>query len=146
MDLIVNFPRPQSRVSFATHVKVALVKNLAHEHKTDLWYTTSEIKSFKRDIALLIMSIISSGMTVAQYAKLHVNETTAFLGIEKNLSKATLRGVAKRRRAIVDAVLLEQDRQYRSGNIDADLMAVASEAVSGLSAKLAMLIARLHSK
>jgi hypothetical protein len=92
------------------------------------------------------MSIISSGMTVAQYAKLHVNETTAFLGIEKNLSKATLRGVAKRRRAIVDAVLLEQDRQYRSGNIDADLMAVASEAVSGLSAKLAMLIARLHSK
>ncbi len=127
-------------------MKVAIVKNLAHEYKTKLWYTTSEIKSFKRDNALLIISIISSGMTVAQYAKLLVNKTTAFLGIEMYLSKSTLRGVAKRRCAIVDAVLLEQDCQYCSGNIDANLMAVASEAVSGLSAKRARLIARLHSK
>jgi hypothetical protein len=39
---------------------VTIVENLAHEHKTDVWYTTSELKSFKRDAALLIISIHSS--------------------------------------------------------------------------------------
>jgi hypothetical protein len=86
-------------------------------------------------------------MTVAQYAELHVNETSVFLGLENYLSsKDTTREVAKRRRLIVDTVLLDQERQYQSGYIDADIMAVASEAISGLSARRARLIAILHSK
>lgn len=86
-------------------------------------------------------------MTVAQYAELHVNETSVFLGLENYLSKdTTRREVAKRRCAIVDTVLLDQERQYQSGYIDADIMAVASEAISGLSARRARLIAILHSK
>ena len=85
-------------------------------------------------------------MTVAQYAELHLNESSAFLGIDNYLSNDTIRGVVKRRRAIIDAVLLEQERQYRSDNIDADIMTVVSEAISGLSARRARLIARLHSK
>ena len=144
MDLIVNFPQCQLRVSFATHMEVNIVENISHEHKTDLWYTPSELKSFKGDAALLIASINSSGMTMAQYAKLDVNDTCAFLGIENYLSKATTREVAKRRRAIVNAVLFEQDRQYRSNNIDVDIIAVVSKAVSGLSARRARLIAMLH--
>ncbi len=83
---------------------------------------------------------------MAQYTKLHVNETGAFLGIKNSLSEATIRGVVKCRYAIVDAILLEQERQYCSGNIDADIMAVASEAISGLSARRARLFAMLHSK
>jgi hypothetical protein len=146
MDLIVNFPQSRARVSFATHTEVITVKNIAIEHKTDLWYTTSELKSFRRDAALLIISIHYSGMTEDQYAELHVSESSAFLGIENYLSKATTIEVAKRRRAIVDAVLLEQERQYRSGDIDAGIMAVTSEAISGLSTRRARLIARLHSK
>ena len=125
---------------------MTIVENLAHEHNTDLWYTASELKSFKRNATLLIISIHSSGMTVAQYAELHLNESSAFLGIDNYLSNDTIRGVVKRRRAIVDAVLLEQERQYRSDNIDADIMAVVLEAISGLSARRARLIARLHSK
>ena len=85
-------------------------------------------------------------MTVAQYAELHVNETSVFLGLENYLSKDTTREVATRRCAIVDTVLLDQERQYQSGYIDADIMAVASEAISGLSARRARLIAILHSK
>jgi hypothetical protein len=86
-------------------------------------------------------------MTVAQYAELHVNETSVFLGLENYLSsKDTTREVAKRRRAIVDTVLLDQERQYQSGYIDADIMIVSSEAISGLSARRARLIAMLHSK
>ena len=81
---------------------------------------------------------------MAQYAELHLNESSAFLGTDNYLSNDTIRGVVKRRRAIVNAVLLEQERQYRSDNIDADIMAVVSEAISGLSARRARLIARLH--
>ncbi len=100
---------------------MTIVENLAHEHNTDLWYTASELKSFKHDATLFIASIHSSGMTVAQYAESHVDKTSAFLSIENYLSEDTIREVARRRRAIVDAVLLEQERQYRSGNINADI-------------------------
>ena len=146
MDLIVDFPQHQSRVSFATHMEVTIVKNLSHEHKTDLWYTDFELKSFKRVTALLLLSITSSEMTMAQYAELHVNETSAFLGLENYLSQASIREVKKRRRAIVDLVLQEQKRQHHSGNIDVDIMSVVSQAVSGLSRRRARLIAMLHSK
>ena len=127
IDLIVNFPQHRSRVSFATQMEVTIVTNLSHEHKTDLWYTDFELKSFKRDAALLLLSIASSGMTVAQYAEMHVNDTSAFLGIENYLSTATRREVTKRRQAIVDAVLLEQERQQRFGDIDEDKMADISQ-------------------
>ena len=85
-------------------------------------------------------------MMVAQYAKSHVDKTSGFLSIENYLSEDTIREVVRRRHAIVDAVLLEQEHQYRSGNIDADIMTVVSEAISGLSARRARLIVRLHSK
>ena len=146
MNLIVNLPQHHSRVSFATYNKVTIVENLAHEHNTNLWYTASKLKSFKCDATLFIASIHSSGMMVAQYAKSHVDKTSGFLSIENYLSEDTIREVVRRRHAIVDAVLLEQERQYHSGNIDADIMAVVLEAISGLSARRARLIVRLHSK
>ena len=144
MDLIVNFPQHQSRGSFATHLEVTIVENLSHEHKTNLWYTDFELKSFKRNSALLLLSITSSEMTVARYAELHVNETSAFLGLENYLSQASIREVKMRRRAIVDAVLHEQERQHHSGNINVDKMSVVSQAVSGLSRRRARLIAMVH--
>jgi hypothetical protein len=144
MDLIVNFPQHQSRVSFATHLEVTIVENLSHEHKTNLWYTDIELKSFNRGVGLLLKSITSSGMTAAQYAKLHVNETSAFLGLENYWSEVSIREVKMRRRAIVDAVLQEQKRQHHSGNINVDKMSVVSRAVSRPSRRRARLIAMLH--
>ena len=144
MDLIVNFHQQQSRVSFATHKEVIIVENLTHEHKANLWYTDFELKSFRSDAAQLLLSITSSEMTVAQYAKLHVNETSAFLGLENYLSQASIREVKMRRRAIVDAVLYEQERQHHSGNINVHKMSVVSQAVSGLSRRRARLIAMVH--
>jgi len=41
MDLIVNFPQHHSRVSFATHMKVSIVENLAHEINIDVMTTVT---------------------------------------------------------------------------------------------------------
>ncbi len=105
MDLIVNFPQHPLRVLFASHMKVTIIKNLAHEHKTKLWYTDFEMKSFRVDAACLLKSITSNGMTVAQYAKMQVNKTRAFLGLEDCLSTAARREVSKHRCTIVNATI-----------------------------------------
>ena len=119
-------------------VIIVIVENLSHEHKSNLWYTDVELNSFKCDAALLLLSITSSEMTVAQYAELHLHETSTFLGLENYLSQASIREVKKHRCAIVNTVLLEQKRQHHSDNIDVDTMSVVLQAVSGLSVGAAL--------
>jgi hypothetical protein len=47
-------------------------------------------------------------MTMAEYAELHVEDTSAFLGLESylSLSQDVLQGIKRRKGAILGAVLL----------------------------------------
>jgi hypothetical protein len=89
-------------------------------------YGTQTSSSNPSNVALLLLSITSSEMTVAQYAELHVHETSAFLGLENYLSQMSIREVKKRRRAIVNAVLLV---------LEQNTMSAVSQAVSGEARK-----------
>ena len=147
MDLIVNFPQhPVSRVSFATHMEVTYIKNLSQEHNMDLWFTDSEMKSFKSNTQLIVRAITSSGITVAQYDESHVNETSAFLGLENYICQQTYKEIKRRRRAIIDAVLSEQMHQECYGFTDVDAIADVSRTVSDMSYRRARLIAMLHAE
>ena len=92
--------------------------------------------SFKYQAALTVQRI-TSAMTMAEYAELHRQETSAFLGLEDYLSKNTSQEIRRRRKAITSAVLSEQRRQYRFGINDPDALAYASRAVSELSSRRA---------
>ena len=85
-------------------------------------------------------------MTMAQYAEFHVEDTSAFMGLESYLTKDALLGIAHRKEAIRVAVLSEQRRQYRSGINDPDALARVSQDVSDLSTKRAQIIGMIHAE
>ena len=89
-------------------------------------YGTQTSSSIPSNVALLLLSITSSEMTVAQYAELHVHETSTFLELENYLSQMSMREVKKRRHAIVNAVLLV---------LEQNTMSAVSQAVSGEARK-----------
>ena len=89
------------RVSFVEEIEMKILKNLADKHKSDLWYTSIEIKRFKYQTAMVIQSIASMNMTVAQYAALSISETSSFMGLENYL---TSQAISFRRKAIRSAV------------------------------------------
>jgi len=149
MDLIVDFPRRRSRtqgVSFADHLEVKIIKNLSHEHKDDLWFTEHDIRRFKRRVALMMWYISSIDMTVSQYAKDNIHDTSAFLGLERYLSENTAKQTRYRRRAIRKAVLLEQRHQMGMGIHDPETIAEIAVQMSGLSRKRACIIGLLHAE
>jgi hypothetical protein len=165
MDLIVDFPqhrgssafhnRASSRrassqrnraVSFQEQVDMKFIKNLScSKHRDDIWFSSDEMHSFRYQAARTVRAITST-MTMAQYAEFHVEDTSAFMGLESYLTKDALLGIAHRKEAIRVAVLSEQRRQYHSGINDPDALARVSQDVSDLSTKRAQIIGMIHAE
>eukprot|EP01083_Nonionella_stella_P099836 280855_1 len=165
-DLIVDFPSRQAfhssseqqqqspspptssssrlQVSFSGDVDITFIQNLSYDHKSDLWFTNREMKSFKYQTALILRSISSFDMTVAQFAEMNAQDTSAFLGLENYLSDTTSEKIKHRRNAICKGVLLEQKRQREAGICDPEAISMLSEAVSELSRRRAHIIGLLH--
>ena len=150
MHLIVDLPggRPRTSskkkpsVSFKDQVDIKFVDSLAFsKHRDGIWFSKEEMYSFKYQAALTVQRITSAN---GQYAELHRQETSAFLGLEDYLSKNTSQEIRRRRKAITSAVLSEQRRQYSFGINDPDALEYASRAVSELSSRRARIIAMIH--
>ena len=150
MDLIVDFPRNRAssqhkrKVSFQDEVDMKFITNLSFKHRGDIWFSADEMRSFRYQTALTVREITSK-MTMAEYAELHVEDTSAFLGLESYLSQDVLQGIKRRKEAILGAVLSEQLRQSRVGINDPDALARVSQAVSDLSTRRARIIGMIHS-
>lgn len=162
MDLIVDFPQAlcihasplaseqengpavlRGKVSFANAVKVHFIEKLS-EYKEDLWYSGQDIADIQRRPGRLMRALREHGVTFEDYVRMNMQDTSAFLGLENYLSRATTLEVMRRRGAVKAAVRYEQRRQNEMGVRDFDTMAhVASEA-SLWSRKRARTIALLH--
>jgi hypothetical protein len=60
----------------------------AHENKRDLFYSKHELESIKHRNARQAKSMISSNMTIDQFATIKVMDTSIFLGLESCLSQS----------------------------------------------------------
>ena len=132
-------------VSFSDVSKLTFVKDLT-PLKSDLWYTEQETMGFKYEAAYKIRKITST-MSMAEYAKLKSNDTSAFMGLEAHLFESPNVGYKRsteRKKAQRGAVLLEQFRQTKLGIEDPDALANVSKARSGVSRERAHIIGLLH--
>ena len=133
-------------VSFSEESKLAFVKDLT-ALKSDLWYTEDETMGFKYEAAYKIRTITST-MSMAEYAKLKSNDTSAFMGLEAFLFEADVevgyKRSKERKKAQRGAVLLEQFRQQKLGIQDPDALAFVSEERSGWCRQRAHIIGLLH--
>jgi hypothetical protein len=75
----------------------------------------------------------------------NVVDTSAFLGLEICLSKATYVQTIQKRRASIDAVISEQHRQLSLGVYDPNTLANVSGAESAWARERARTIALIHS-
>ena len=121
------------------------IQNLSLKHRGDLWFSVDEMNSFRHQAALTVRTITSS-MTMAQYAEFHVQDTSAFMGLESYLTQDTFRGIRYRKEAIIAAVLSEQRRQDRFDVYNSDALAHVSQEVSDVSARRAQIIGMIHAK
>ena len=165
IDLIVEFPKPlqqqpsscsssnntksKKKVSFATYSLMIMPnKKLAVYANTtpasELWYTQSDIQSFKKEKANTIRTI-RTGSTIA---KLSSCNSCVYLGLESYLfdSAGHRGGPVQRRKEIRTAVLLEQIRQDNlSIHKDPAELARVSERTSSLCRQRAQIIGLIHS-
>lgn len=147
MDLIVDFPHVQSnrRVTFVETIDVKFVEDLSFEYKPELWFTHLELRCFQHRTKQLVAAIQSSNtMTMASFAEMNVEDTSAFMGLECYLTDAMPLKIASRRKAVVRAVMSEQERQRRACVYDPDEMAHVSLPVTELARKRASIIGLLH--
>ena len=89
---ILSWPQ---RVTFADQIDVKFIENLSYTYKSDLWYSSSEAKSFKHQTAKMLKSIISV-MPMAEFAQLNMKDTEAFLGLENYLTESGFSQVKER--------------------------------------------------
>lgn len=150
MDLIIDFPQNATssqhhpRVSFDERSELKFVDNLATEYRDAIWYTETEMKSFKVQMALLVRSIRSSDITVAQYAEKNASDTSVFMGLEQHLSEITYKVIIDRRRASWNAVRTEERRQISLGIYDPHEMMKVVRVESEHSEKRARIVGLLH--
>ena len=154
-NLIVDFTQYQPRrcscpnmprVSFADHIEEKIVENLSYKHKTELWFTDHEMKSFRNQTVLLLRNINANSMTIAQYADRNIQDTSVFMGLERFFSKKTPKEIVYKRKAICRAVCSEQQRQLEAGIYDPDEMASISQAASEWSRNRARIIGLIHAE
>jgi len=122
------------------------VENLVIQHKADLWFSKLEMKSFKYVTAMTLRTIKAANMTIAEYAERNAADTSLFMGLENYLTNSTSDSIRRRRRAVVEAVLLEQARQIMAhdGICDHEKLAKISEAVTAVDQRRAYIIALIH--
>ena len=158
MELIVDFPqvrqtvhasypnknkrRRRSSVSFAGNSSLQYVDT--HQNKRDLFYSKQELKSIKHRNVRQMKNMISSNMTMDQFATMEVMDTSIFLGLESCLSQSIYHEILERRNARSRAVLCEHNRQLRIGINDPCMLAKISEVESAWARKRARIIGLLH--
>ena len=116
----------------------------AHENKRDLFYSKHELESIKHRNARQAKSMISSNMTIDQFATMEVMDTSIFLGLESCLSQSIYHEIFERRKARSQAVLCEHNRQLSFGINDPYMLAKISEVESAWARKRARIIGLLH--
>ncbi len=152
---VVGLPpifRPRTRrrpltsfgVSFSDRATVTLVENLSLQHGADLWFSKREMDSFKKQAALLLRTMASNDVTVAEYAEMHLDDTSAFMGLEDHMTPSATGRIRERRGAVRRAVWLEQWRQNATSAFDPDAMRRALEEITAESFQRAQVIAMLH--
>ena len=85
-------------------------------------------------------------MTMAQYAEMNIQDTSAFMGFEQHMSKKTKKEIVYKRGALFRAVHSEQQRQFEAGIYDPDVTAKISLRCSAWSRKRAQLIGLIHAE
>ena len=162
MNLLVEFPRSRQnsragaspRVSFADIAEVKSVECLPSQYKADLWFSQLELNYFKSNAAILRRKMISDSTTMmilnnfdaaAEVMRLlNVQDTSAYMGLERYLTLATFEETVFRRKGLVRAMRLEQKRQRSIGIYDPDALTSVSEAWSEWSRDRASLVGLLH--
>ena len=140
-------PPPQARgpqVSFSAQSEIKFVKNLEYESESALWFTEPEMKSFRRNAQMQVRAIKSRLKSPSDFAKIGIDNTEIFMGLEKYLDDARPQKIRQERKEICDEVFQEQVRQQDEGIFDPDAMANVSEAVSGSSRRRARVIGMIH--
>ena len=116
--------RRPNTVSFADEVEAKIVENLTSDKSisTDLYYSSSEIQSFKLQTARTARSI-QSLVLLRHPATVNIQDTSPFCGLEGYLTPTTTQEVTLRRRAHCRAVMREQLRQRlrRRASVDETL-------------------------
>eukprot|EP00579_Thalassiosira_antarctica_P021681 CAMPEP_0201972422 /NCGR_PEP_ID=MMETSP0904-20121228/41665_1 /ASSEMBLY_ACC=CAM_ASM_000553 /TAXON_ID=420261 /ORGANISM="Thalassiosira antarctica, Strain CCMP982" /LENGTH=87 /DNA_ID=CAMNT_0048522251 /DNA_START=357 /DNA_END=620 /DNA_ORIENTATION=- len=85
-------------------------------------------------------------MTMAQYAEMNIQDTSAFMGLEKYMSKKTKKEIVYKREALYRTVHSEQQRQFEADIYDPDAMAKISQGWSDWSRKRAEIIGLIHAE
>ena len=115
-------------------------------HSNLIYDTGEETMGFKFEAVYKICKITST-MSMAEYAKLKSNDTSAFMGLEAYLFESSSVGYKRRteqKNAQRGAVILEQFRQLKLGVEDPDALANVSKTWSGESRERAHIIGLLH--
>ena len=151
MDLIVDFPQQYSprnrlppRVTFADHLEMIIFDKISNESKAHVWFSSQEIQSFRYQMILMLRSLSSINMTVAQHAESNLHNTSAFMGLENYFSETTPCEITCRRRTIRRAILLEQQRQLDVSIQDPGAISSISQVLSLESRNRARIIGLLH--
>jgi hypothetical protein len=139
--------RRRSSVSFSPTSQMYKVDK--HENKSDLFYSAQEMHSIKQRKMHDSYNLIESNITHQDLITMLENvdaDTSTFLGLESCLSKSTYIQTIKKRRASVEAVLYEQDRQLSLGVYDPNTLAIISVAETTWARERARTIGLLHSE
>jgi hypothetical protein len=152
-DYYIN-PRPaRSRrrryVSFADKPEVNDVENLAIKHRSDLWLSPLEMSYIKQRTIDDLQKIALCGEGCDGDDRLDPKAITdeiigTYFGLERYLSPKLCSDILDRRRSMWNAIFFEQDRQYRIGISDPDLLANISEVESDSSRRRANMIGLQH--
>mmetsp|Transcript_26215 Transcript_26215/g.44708 ORF Transcript_26215/g.44708 Transcript_26215/m.44708 type:complete len:155 (+) Transcript_26215:203-667(+) len=149
MALIVDFPHCRSapikhRVTFADIGEVNIVEDLTIKHKREMWYSFEELDNIKDRTNMVRRKMLSSRLSTIECAELNIQDTCTFVGLEAYLSHGTLQGIVRRRRGVLRAIILEQERQWENGIYDPDALSIISRALSEKAAQRARIIGLLH--
>lgn len=81
---------------------------------------------------------------MAKYCEMNIDDTSAFLGLERYLSDTTTQEILYQRQLHSNTVLYQHRQQIEIGVYDAEELARTSEATSEWSRMRARLIGKLH--
>lgn len=141
MALIVNFPasrmnksrggdglKTKARVHFSNNIEESCSDDiiLTDEVRNDMWYTSSEMKSFQAQMIIDAEKIAQLSSFINSVDEVALTESavcTYFVGLEKFLNLSTFRKQRVNNMRFLDIFFLEQERQRRSGVWDPDKLA-----------------------
>mmetsp|Transcript_37005 Transcript_37005/g.62942 ORF Transcript_37005/g.62942 Transcript_37005/m.62942 type:complete len:196 (-) Transcript_37005:126-713(-) len=132
------------RVTFSPAADVKIVKDLRVDYKEDLWMSQKEMDTAKLSVARLMKALEKKGITLAQCAAVEDQDSSVFMGLEKNFSKKTRGDISIRQRSVYDAVLTEQRRQRLAAVHNPDKLADVSAEQTAYDRRRARIIGLIH--